>query len=183
MSTFQDNLRQYRERLGINAKDFAAEIGIKYSTYASYENLGREPKYDTLCRIADALNVSIDDLLGYKPDRLEYWLKHFPSIPLFANLDEEKGRVIISTMNDEGKETYLVSLGKAEFIKEMERIEQKTKEEVSANYEKMFSLLTSNNFLERAFWSDHLLDLDEAERQIKEQEAMLEIATQKSPTD
>ena len=74
MSTFQDNLKSYRERLGINAKDFAAQLGIKYTTYANYENAGSEPKYDTLCRIAAALHVSIDDLLGYKVDRLEYWL-------------------------------------------------------------------------------------------------------------
>lgn len=73
MSTFQDNLRQYRERLGINAKDFAAQIGVKYTTYTAYENQGREPKYDTLCRIAAALHVSIDDLLGYKVDQVDYW--------------------------------------------------------------------------------------------------------------
>lgn len=70
---FQDNLRMYRERLGINAKDFAASIGVKYSTYASYENLGREPKYATLIKIAAALHVSIDDLLGYNFDQYAYW--------------------------------------------------------------------------------------------------------------
>lgn len=63
--SFQDNLRAYRERIGLNAKDFAASIGVKYSTYASYENLGREPKYATLIKIAAALHVSIDDLIGY----------------------------------------------------------------------------------------------------------------------
>ena len=71
--TFQENLRHYREKAGYaQAKDFAAAIGVKYSTYMAYENLGREPKYDTLRRIAEALNVSIDTLLGFSGvDRFE----------------------------------------------------------------------------------------------------------------
>lgn len=65
--TFQDNLRIYRERAGYaQAKDFAAFLGIKYSTYIGYESQGKEPKYDTLRRIAAALNVSIDTLLGFR---------------------------------------------------------------------------------------------------------------------
>lgn len=71
--TFQENLRHYREKAGYaQAKDFAAAIGVKYSTYIGYENQGREPKYDTLRRIAEALNVSIDTLLGFSGvDRYE----------------------------------------------------------------------------------------------------------------
>ena len=70
---FQENLRHYREKAGYSqAKDFAAAIGVKYSTYIGYENQGREPKYDTLCLIAATLNVSIDTLLGFSGvDRYE----------------------------------------------------------------------------------------------------------------
>ena len=32
-----------------------------------YENAGREPKYNILVKIADILNVSLDDLLGRTP--------------------------------------------------------------------------------------------------------------------
>ena len=39
-------------------------LNISYSTYKGYESQGREPKYETLCRIADLLKVSTDDLLG-----------------------------------------------------------------------------------------------------------------------
>ena len=70
---FQDKLRYYRERSGISGKDFAAQLGIKYGTYNSYESAGKEPKYDTLCKIAAALHVSIDELLDYQPNKIEYW--------------------------------------------------------------------------------------------------------------
>ena len=39
-------------------------LNISYSTYKGYESQGREPKYETLCKIADLLQVSTDDLLG-----------------------------------------------------------------------------------------------------------------------
>ncbi|MFV0618739.1 helix-turn-helix domain-containing protein [Megasphaera sp. WILCCON 0056] len=65
---FKDNLKKYREKSGYTAKAFAKTINIAYTTYLTYENQGREPKFDTLIKIADALHVSIDELLGYKAD-------------------------------------------------------------------------------------------------------------------
>ena len=62
---FQENLRYYREKAGYKqAKDFAEALNIPYSTYTGYEVRNREPKYETLCKIADILQVSTDDLLG-----------------------------------------------------------------------------------------------------------------------
>ncbi|RGO02651.1 XRE family transcriptional regulator [Megamonas rupellensis] len=63
--SFQENLRYYREKAGYKqAKDFAEALNIPYSTYTGYEVRNREPKYETLCKIADLLQVSTDDLLG-----------------------------------------------------------------------------------------------------------------------
>lgn len=63
--SFQENLKYYREKAGYKqAKDFAKVLDIPYPTYVGYESQGREPKYNTLCKIADLLNVSTDELLG-----------------------------------------------------------------------------------------------------------------------
>lgn len=65
--SFQENLRHYREKAGYKtAKDFSESLSLPYATYAAYENKNREPKYNTLCKIADLLNVSTDELLGYE---------------------------------------------------------------------------------------------------------------------
>ena len=62
---FQENLRHYREKAGYKqAKEFAKRLGISYTTYIAYENQGREPKYQLLIKIADILNISLDELLG-----------------------------------------------------------------------------------------------------------------------
>ena len=63
--SFQENLKHYREKAGYkSAKEFANTLGIPPNTYVGYEVRGREPKYETLCKIADLLEVSADDLLG-----------------------------------------------------------------------------------------------------------------------
>lgn len=70
--SFQENLKYYREKSGYKtAKEFANTLGIPPNTYVGYEVRGREPKFDTLCKIADLLEVSTDDLLGRKEPRLK----------------------------------------------------------------------------------------------------------------
>lgn len=65
--SFQENLKYYREKAGYKtAKELADILNLPYNTYASYESKGREPKYQMLCKIADSLNVSTDELLGYE---------------------------------------------------------------------------------------------------------------------
>ena len=63
-STFAERLRAIREDKGLSGKELATAAGVKYHTFLSYENQGREPKQETLIKIAAALNVSIDELLG-----------------------------------------------------------------------------------------------------------------------
>ena len=74
--SFQENLRKYREMAGLTAKDLAAQIDMRYGTYVSYETAGKEPRYDTLKKIAAALHVSIDKLLEYETDELERWANY-----------------------------------------------------------------------------------------------------------
>ena len=64
---FKDNLKKYREAAGYQqAKDFVAILGIGYTTYMGYENRGAWPSQENLIKIAMALHVSIDELLGYE---------------------------------------------------------------------------------------------------------------------
>lgn len=65
---FGKRLKIFRQKAGYEtAKDFSKAFGLHYSTYVAYENSDREPKYDTLKRICQLLNVSADDLLIADP--------------------------------------------------------------------------------------------------------------------
>lgn len=124
---FQENLRKYRVARGLNAKDFAALLGIKYTTYLSYETAGKEPKIDNLCKIAEALHVSTDDLLGYtskessSQDKLLYWLEFATN----AGLPVKKHRdyILIDVADRTGKEEdiHCLSLSPQTFIEQMEK--------------------------------------------------------------
>lgn len=62
---FSENLKNFRKLNGYPcAKEFAKKLGIPYSSYMAYENKNREPKYDLLIKIANILDVTIDELLG-----------------------------------------------------------------------------------------------------------------------
>lgn len=68
---FNVNLKKYRKEKGLTATQFAELLGIKYLTYRNYEGGSTEPKYETLIKIADLLDVSLDELLGRESVQLK----------------------------------------------------------------------------------------------------------------
>lgn len=90
--SLKDNLRTLRERAGYtNAKDFAQNIlKIPYSSYLGYETKGIWPNEETLCRIASALHVTIDELLGYKPNEISRCIALLKQAGFTATYDEKK---------------------------------------------------------------------------------------------
>lgn len=64
-----DKLKELREQQGLNKKDFASFLGLKYTTYNNYETGLREPSSDFLILVSEKLNVSIDYLLGLKDEK------------------------------------------------------------------------------------------------------------------
>ena len=94
------NLRIYRERAGYaTAKEFADALDVPYNTYTAYENQKREPKLEMLIKIADLLNVSLDDLLGRTPADEDERLKK--EINDLLNTNELKNlRVVINNIDE-----------------------------------------------------------------------------------
>ena len=73
--SFQENLKYYREQAGYKtAKQFAEDLGIPYTTFKGYENAGREPKYNLLIKIADLLNVSLDELIRPRVHKFDRYI-------------------------------------------------------------------------------------------------------------
>lgn len=61
---FCENLKKNRLENGYSQKDFAEKLGVAKSTYCMYENGYREPNVNIIKRIANLLDVSVDDLFG-----------------------------------------------------------------------------------------------------------------------
>jgi len=61
---FAKRLKKLRMESGLTQKELAKKIGVSRATVAGYETKGKEPSYDTLIKIAKALNCSLDYLTG-----------------------------------------------------------------------------------------------------------------------
>lgn len=65
---FAKRLAQMREKSGLTQEEISKKLGIARTTYQGYENGPREPDYDTLVKIADFHECSIDYLTGRTDD-------------------------------------------------------------------------------------------------------------------
>lgn len=62
-----DRLRAFRRARNWTAADMAAECAVNRAEVYRWEHGERLPSLPVLCRIADALDVSFDLLLGSQP--------------------------------------------------------------------------------------------------------------------
>lgn len=62
-SIFGENLKYYRNLLGMVQEDFAKSMGVTRSTLANYESGRSEPSFAFVCKAASVLGVSIEQLL------------------------------------------------------------------------------------------------------------------------
>ena len=99
-----DKLKEIRENRGMNKKDFASYLGVKYTTYNGYETGSREPASDFLILFSKKLDVSIDYLMGLTDEKdilHSYQLKsiEYAYIKKYRALDEH-GKSIIDFLLD-----------------------------------------------------------------------------------
>ena len=69
METIAQRISRARRHLNINQKELAQKANITEASLSRYENGIREPKSAVLTRLAEALEVSTDYLLGLSEDR------------------------------------------------------------------------------------------------------------------
>lgn len=60
---FNKRLTALRKSKKLTQEEMAAKIGVHRGTYANYERGNRQPDYETLTKIADFFEVSIDYLI------------------------------------------------------------------------------------------------------------------------
>ena len=61
-------LRELRKEKGMSMKELGEALGCSESTISLYETGKREPDYETLLKLGEYLDCSIDYLLGKKSD-------------------------------------------------------------------------------------------------------------------
>ncbi|MBL7058577.1 helix-turn-helix transcriptional regulator [Patescibacteria group bacterium] len=63
-NTIADNIKKYRKKLGISQDVLSKRANLAFHTIAKIEaGTTPDPRIDTVKKIADALGVSLDDLM------------------------------------------------------------------------------------------------------------------------
>ena len=102
---FRIRLKELRENKGMSQYAFAAKFGVAQSTVGNWESGIREPNLDTIQRISEFFNVTVDYLLGADSNQANEDIKKSPSLEELLENDKEL-RVIYnlySALDNEGK--------------------------------------------------------------------------------
>jgi transcriptional regulator with XRE-family HTH domain len=86
MATFPARLRRLREEQGLTQSELGRRFGLSKQAISTYETGGSSPDKETLSRMADFFNVSVDYLLGrtdvqqpiagaVHEEEAQYWLR------------------------------------------------------------------------------------------------------------
>lgn len=63
-STVVENIKNYREKLGISQDRFSKLAGVTYNTITKIESgANKNPTIETMAKIAKELDVGVDDLI------------------------------------------------------------------------------------------------------------------------
>lgn len=67
MNDYGKNIKEARKKAGLTQKELADASGVAKITIQQYEAGKRQPRLEQLGMLAEAMHVSIDELLGVKP--------------------------------------------------------------------------------------------------------------------
>lgn len=119
---YGDKIKQYRKHKNYTQKELAAKAGIAINSLRRYEANERCPNVETLSKIAEALDVNIQELLFHDPQtgRSFFWT---------ADLEERLKDIGYTLVVDEDNAALFLSDNKVYFEvteKELARLYEKT---------------------------------------------------------
>lgn len=74
-SLFAQRLTKLLDQTGMTQIELAGRIGVTRAAMSRYVSGDREPRFATLLRIAEELNVHVNELLGTEQDNFETALR------------------------------------------------------------------------------------------------------------
>ena len=69
---FSTILKELREKKNYTQEELGAMLNLTKNAISHYENNANQPSLDTIIKLADIFDVSIDYLLGRSPNNISY---------------------------------------------------------------------------------------------------------------
>lgn len=95
--SFADNIRTFRAAANLTQEQLAAAVGISAQAVSKWENSESLPDTAILPDIADALNVTIDELFGHTPKSMDSVYRAL-SAQIAGKKNEESVRLLFDTV-------------------------------------------------------------------------------------
>lgn len=73
-----NKIREYRKMHGLTQRELGDKVGVKHNTISGYESGINEPEQDLLFKIANALEISVNDL--FPPTAVTHSIPNHPDI-------------------------------------------------------------------------------------------------------
>jgi len=123
-----ERLRLLREEKGLTQDNIALHLNTGRNTISRYENGEREPDYDTVKKLADYFDTTVDYLLGRTDDPAPLGDKKDPAQPEIK-LDEVEFALFgeVRELDEEDKAELLRNAQRMRELKELRK--KKTKNE------------------------------------------------------
>ena len=117
--TTGERIREARMRAGLTQADLARKLGISYQSIGQWERNGRNPKYETMQKIAEALGLTMNDLFEIP--------KSLPGLIDSAYMDNEENITNVNEIYRQEKlMEYFSLLNRDGQEKAVERVEELT---------------------------------------------------------
>jgi transcriptional regulator with XRE-family HTH domain len=99
-----ENLKLLRKRKGVSQEEIAADLGLTRSSYSGYENGVAEPNIETLIKISEYYDISLDKFI--KRDMSKISEKDWDKIDrgIDADLEGKHLRIIATTVDQDNNE-------------------------------------------------------------------------------
>ncbi len=83
---FSNNLKVHRKRAGLTQVELANKLHVANGTVAMWETGKREPNFETIQKIAELFNVTVDDLIGSSREGIAPSKKKGVKIPVLGRV-------------------------------------------------------------------------------------------------
>ena len=129
MTTGQ-RIRDARKAAGLTQKELAQRLGLSFQSVAQWENDLRNPKIETLQKIAEALEISPEKLFGSREERILCIQKTLDDVQRdIDEMEKRQTRLLIDAykkLNFEGRE---IAIGCVEGLAQLPQYQRQTEAE------------------------------------------------------
>jgi transcriptional regulator with XRE-family HTH domain len=119
-----ENIKHLRKRAGYTQERFAEAVGIKRSVVGAYEEGRAEPRLQTLKKIAEVLQVTVDQLISLdltRPEKAVREKAQGPKVKVLSITVDEQDNENIELVPQKAAAGYLNGFSDPEYIAELPR--------------------------------------------------------------